>query len=74
MWVSSGENIFDRVAMENFSIKIDENVRLRLYKICRLCGDDNPNNTDILANSKKSTNVDPDFHKKIFDCVGIQVV
>ncbi|XP_037920169.1 uncharacterized protein LOC119657362 isoform X2 [Hermetia illucens] len=59
--------------MENFSIKIDENVRLRLYKICRLCGDDNPNNTDILANSKKSTNVDPDFHKKIFDCVGIQV-
>lgn len=38
--------------MERFAIKIDKKLRANLYKICRLCGMDNPDMVPILSDKE----------------------
>lgn len=64
--------------MERFAIKIDNSLKLNLYKLCRLCGIDNPDkqpiiDTKTLLGIQESTDDEPSLCKKIFDCVGVQV-
>lgn len=47
--------------MERFAIKIDKKLKANLYKICRLCGIDNPDMVPILTDQpedKKETAID----------------
>ncbi|XP_055375340.1 tanabin [Condylostylus longicornis] len=61
--------------MERF-VKINKQVKNNLYKICRLCGIDNPNKVGILEEVvflSDDGEIEPPLYKKIFNCVGIQV-
>lgn len=47
--------------MERFAIKIDKKLKANLYKICRLCGIDNPDMVPILTDQpedKKENAID----------------
>lgn len=47
--------------MERFAIKIDKKLKANLYKICRLCGIDNPDMVPILTDQpedNKETAID----------------
>lgn len=63
--------------MERFAIKIDNSVKLNLYKLCRLCGIDNPDKQPIIDTKTllgiQESEDEPSLCKKIFDCVGVQV-
>ena len=62
--------------MERFAIKVDKKLKANLFKICRLCGIDNPNKVTIL-DEVVSLIFDAEdelpLYKKIFNCIGIQV-
>lgn len=38
--------------MERFAIKIDKKLKANLYKICRLCGIDNPDMVQIITETQ----------------------
>lgn len=60
--------------MERFAIKIDKPLKSRMKALCRLCGIDNPNQTDILQKNTNWSGYDePTLSDKIYQCVGIQV-
>lgn len=60
--------------MERFAIKIDKSLRSNLYKICRLCGIDNPEKVKILDVGRENLEEgEPELWKKILDCVGFMV-
>lgn len=40
--------------MERFAIKIDKKLKANLYKICRLCGMDNPDMVPILTDKEEN--------------------
>lgn len=59
-----------------FAFKIDRHVKANLYKICRLCGIENPDMIKILktANENKEYDEDePELSAKILVCLGIEV-
>ncbi|XP_022215895.2 fibrous sheath CABYR-binding protein [Drosophila obscura] len=61
--------------MERFAFKIDAALRANLYKICRLCGIDNPGKVEILPPNE--ANIidldDPSLSQKVFELVGFTV-
>lgn len=67
--------------MERFAIKIDKKLKANLYKICRLCGIDNPEMVPILssdegnANAAEAMDVDaePEMPQKIKLLIGLMV-
>lgn len=66
--------------MERFAIKIDKKLRANLYKICRLCGIDNPDMVPILTDEpedKKETAIDVEaeleMSQKISLLIGLTV-
>ncbi|KAH8420739.1 hypothetical protein KR222_003653 [Zaprionus bogoriensis] len=61
--------------MERFAFKIDAALKANLYKICRLCGIDNPSKVPILPNaSDDATDMDePSLVQKVFELVGFVV-
>lgn len=40
--------------MERFAIKIDKKLKANLYKICRLCGIDNPDMVPIISDKPEN--------------------
>ncbi|XP_055903298.1 uncharacterized protein LOC129939347 [Eupeodes corollae] len=61
--------------MERFAIKIDKTLRANLYKICRLCGIDNPDKIKVRddANIVNLEDGEPELWKKVFDCIGLMI-
>ncbi|XP_055849105.1 uncharacterized protein LOC129914078 [Episyrphus balteatus] len=61
--------------MERFAIKIDKSLRANLYKICRLCGIDNPDKIKVRddANIVNLEDGEPELWKKVFDCIGLMI-
>ncbi|KAH8247403.1 hypothetical protein KR038_003747 [Drosophila bunnanda] len=61
--------------MERFAFKIDAALKANLYKICRLCGIDNPGKVQILPqNEDDIIDLDePSLSQKIYELVGFMV-
>lgn len=60
--------------MERFAFKIDAALRANLYKICRLCGIDNPSKVPILPKRTEIIDLDePSLSQKVFELVGFSV-
>ncbi|KAH8383138.1 hypothetical protein KR009_007064 [Drosophila setifemur] len=61
--------------MERFAFKIDAALKANLYKICRLCGIDNPGKVQILLPDDGDTiDLDePCLSQKIYDLIGFVV-
>ncbi|EDV94711.1 GH22430 [Drosophila grimshawi] len=60
--------------MERFAFKIDGAIKANLYKICRLCGIDNPSKVKILPNASEIIDLDePTLGQKVFEVVGFMV-
>lgn len=60
--------------MERFAFKIDAALRANLYKICRLCGIDNPSKVTILSNGSEIIDLDePNLSQKVYELVGFTV-
>lgn len=66
--------------MEVFNIKIDKKLKANLYKICRLCGIDNPDmiavqsNSDANRNCPPLTDNEPELKDKIQQLLGLMVI
>ncbi|XP_064549492.1 uncharacterized protein LOC135436040 [Drosophila montana] len=60
--------------MERFAFKIDAALKANLYKICRLCGIDNPSKVPILPNESDVIDLDePSLSQKVFELIGFVV-
>ncbi|KAH8241286.1 hypothetical protein KR032_007020 [Drosophila birchii] len=61
--------------MERFAFKIDAALKANLYKICRLCGIDNPGKVEILPqNEDDIIDLDePSLSQKVYELVGFMV-
>ncbi|KAH8293456.1 hypothetical protein KR054_000624 [Drosophila jambulina] len=61
--------------MERFAFKIDAALKANLYKICRLCGIDNPGKVQILPqNGDDIIDLDePSLSQKVYELVGFMV-
>ncbi|KAH8381554.1 hypothetical protein KR093_008043 [Drosophila rubida] len=60
--------------MERFAFKIDSALRANLYKICRLCGIDNPSKVPILPEESEIIDLDePCLSQKVYELVGFTV-
>ncbi|XP_017867308.1 PREDICTED: myb-like protein P [Drosophila arizonae] len=60
--------------MERFAFKIDAALKANLYKICRLCGIDNPTKVPILPVESDVVDLDePSLSQKVFELVGFTV-
>lgn len=60
--------------MERFAFKIDAALKANLYKICRLCGIDNPSKVPILPNERDPIDLDePSLSQKVLELVGFVV-
>ncbi|XP_020807929.1 titin [Drosophila serrata] len=61
--------------MERFAFKIDAALKANLYKICRLCGIDNPGKVQILPqNEDDIIDLDePSLSQKVYELVGFMV-
>lgn len=66
--------------MERFAIKIDRKLKANLYKICRLCGIDNPDMVPILTdkpekneNTAIDVEAEMEMHQKINLLIGLMV-
>lgn len=60
--------------MERFAFKIDAALKANLYKICRLCGIDNPSKVPILPNESDVIDLDePSLSQKVLELVGFVV-
>ncbi|XP_060646136.1 nucleolar protein dao-5 [Drosophila nasuta] len=60
--------------MERFAFKIDAALRANLYKICRLCGIDNPSKVPILPMESEIIDLDePSLSQKVYELVGFTV-
>ncbi|KAM8706422.1 hypothetical protein ACLKA7_010662 [Drosophila subpalustris] len=60
--------------MERFAFKIDAALRANLYKICRLCGIDNPSKVPILPKGSEIIDLDePSLSQKVQELVGFTV-
>ncbi|KAH8312101.1 hypothetical protein KR044_009411 [Drosophila immigrans] len=60
--------------MERFAFKIDSALRANLYKICRLCGIDNPSKVPILPKESEIIDLDePSLSQKVYELVGFTV-
>lgn len=59
-----------------FAFKIDRHVKANLYKICRLCGIENPDMIKILKTNENQDFEDdePALSAKILICLGIEVI
>ncbi|SPP80775.1 acrosomal protein KIAA1210 [Drosophila guanche] len=61
--------------MERFAFKIDAALKANLYKICRLCGIDNPSKVQILPPNE--ANIidldDPSLSQKVLELIGFTV-
>ncbi|KAH8295450.1 hypothetical protein KR018_011346 [Drosophila ironensis] len=59
--------------MERFAFKIDAALKANLYKICRLCGIDNPEKVQIENNDEIIDLEEPNMCQKIYELVGFKV-
>lgn len=60
--------------MERFAFKIDAALKANLYKICRLCGIDNPSKVPILPKERDPIDLDePSLSQKVLELVGFMV-
>lgn len=63
--------------MEGFTIKIDNKLKANLYKICRLCGIDNPDMIPVVSKSDTEKILQPDsdleLSEKIEQLLGLVV-
>lgn len=60
--------------MERFAFKIDAALKANLYKICRLCGIDNPSKVPILPKERDPIDLDePSLSQKVLELIGFLV-
>ncbi|XP_023309353.2 daf-12-interacting protein 1 [Lucilia cuprina] len=57
--------------MERFAIKIDKKLKANLYKICRLCGIDNPDMVPILTDKPENTAIDVEAEMEMAEKINL---
>ncbi|XP_037819607.1 nucleoprotein TPR [Lucilia sericata] len=57
--------------MERFAIKIDKKLKANLYKICRLCGIDNPDMVPILTDKPENAAIDVEAEMEMAEKINL---